>query len=76
VLHVGLNLLVAELAANEALGVEDCVDRVHGNLVLGGITNETLSICEGNERGRCPVTLLVGNDFAANKESVIGHVDG
>ena len=49
VLHVGLDLGVVELAANETLGIEDCVDRVHGDLVLGGISNETLGIGESNE---------------------------
>ena len=64
VLHVGLDLSIAELAANEALGVEDGVVGVHGDLVLGGITDETLGVGEGNERGCCPVTLVIGNDFA------------
>ena len=41
VLHVSLNLSIGELASNEALGVENCVDRVHGDLVLRGITDET-----------------------------------
>lgn len=65
VLHVGLNLSIGELASNEALGVEDCVVRVHGDLVLCGITDQTLGICEGDERRSCAVALIVGNDFDA-----------
>ena len=64
VLHVSLNLGVGKLATDEALGVEDGVGRVHGDLVLGGITNETLGVGEGNERGSGAVTLIVGNNVA------------
>jgi hypothetical protein len=51
VLHVGLDLSVGELATDEALCVEDGVDGVHGDLVLCGVTNETLGVSEGNEPG-------------------------
>jgi hypothetical protein len=65
VLHIGLNLRVGELATDQALGVEDCVDRVHSDLVLRSVTNKALCVGEGNERGCCAVTLVVGNDFNA-----------
>lgn len=42
---------------------EDGVDGVHGNLVLGGVTDETLGVREGNIRRRRSVTLVVGDDL-------------
>lgn len=64
-LHVGLDLSILELAADEALGVEDGVVRVHGDLVLGGVTDEALGVGEGNERGSGAVTLVVGDNLNA-----------
>ena len=75
VLHVGLDLSIAELAADKALGVEDGVGGVHGDLVLGGITNETLGVGEGNERGGGAVTLVVGDDVASCKMLAIAPND-
>ena len=63
VLQVSLNLSIVELPADKTLGIEDGVVWVHGDLVLGGISDETLRVCEGNERGCCAVTLVVGNDL-------------
>jgi hypothetical protein len=63
-LHVGLDLRILELAANEALRVEDSVGRVHRDLVLGGITDQTLRVREGHEGRRCPVALVIADDFA------------
>ena len=65
VLHIGLDLSILETATNETLGVEDSVVGVHGDLVLGGITDETLGVGETDERGSGAVTLVVGNDFNA-----------
>ena len=65
VLHVCLNLGVCKLTTNESLGIEDGVVRVHGDLILCGISDETFSICEGDEGGGCAVALIVGNDFDA-----------
>jgi len=63
VLHVGLNLGIVELASNQPLCIEDGVDGVHGDLVLGGISEKTLGICERNEGRGCAVALIIGNDF-------------
>ncbi|CEO96728.1 hypothetical protein PBRA_005332 [Plasmodiophora brassicae] len=62
-LHVGLNDRVGELAADQALGIVDRVLRVSGSLVLGGLTNETLGLGEGDVRRRRAVALVVGNDL-------------
>mmetsp|Transcript_89975 Transcript_89975/g.176154 ORF Transcript_89975/g.176154 Transcript_89975/m.176154 type:complete len:251 (-) Transcript_89975:41-793(-) len=63
VLHVGLYNGIIELAANKTLGIEDSVGSIHSNLVLGGITNQTLSVVESNVRGGGSVTLIVGNNL-------------
>jgi hypothetical protein len=43
------------------LDIKDGVPWVHGGLVLGGLTDETLLVGEGDE-GRCgEASLLVGN---------------
>lgn len=63
VLHISLNLSISELATDQSLCVEDCVGWVHGDLVLGGISNETLGVGEGNERRSCSVTLIVCNNL-------------
>ena len=63
VLHVGLNISVRELSSDESLGVEDGVVRVHGDLVLGGITDESLRVVESDVRGGGSVTLVVGDNL-------------
>ena len=47
----------------DLLYIEDRVSWVHGSLVLGGLTDQTLLIVEGDERGGGEATLLVGNDL-------------
>ena len=37
--------------------------RVHRNLILGGVADQTLSVREGYIRRRGAVTLVVGDDF-------------
>jgi hypothetical protein len=49
VLHIGLDLRMGELATDQPLGVDDGVLGVHGDLVLGGITNQTLGVGETDE---------------------------
>jgi len=51
-------VLVVELATDEALDVEDSVGGVDGALVLGGLTDEALSISEGNPRGSDAAALV------------------
>lgn len=47
--------------SNNSLDIEDSVGRVHGGLVLGGITNQTLLVGERDEGGGSVATLVVGN---------------
>mmetsp|Transcript_34381 Transcript_34381/g.60428 ORF Transcript_34381/g.60428 Transcript_34381/m.60428 type:complete len:261 (-) Transcript_34381:53-835(-) len=65
VLHVGLDSGITELAADEALGIEDGVGSVHGGLGLGGVADETLGLREGDIGWRGAVTLVVRDDFHA-----------
>lgn len=65
VLHVGLDLRVLELAANQPLRIEDGVVGVHGDLVLGGISDQTLGVGKSDEGRGGPVSLVVGNDLNA-----------
>lgn len=70
-------ILVSLLFATKAvaicglLSIEDGVLGVHGSVVLGSLTNQTLLIGEGNERRGGERTLLVGNDL-----DIVALVDG
>jgi hypothetical protein len=48
VLHVFLDLNFTEISTNESLGVENSVFWVSGNLILCGITNETLPLSKSD----------------------------
>jgi len=63
VLHVSLDLGVIEAATDQTLGIEDSVGGVHGSLVLGRLTDQTLLLVEGDVRGGGEATLLVGDDL-------------
>ena len=56
-LRVCLHLEVVELPADETLGIEDGVLRVHRSLVFCGIADETLLRRECDVGGRRTVTL-------------------
>ena len=56
----------------EEIRTEDGVDRVHGDLVLSGITDEPLGVSEGDVRRRGPVTLIISDDLNA---VVLPHSD-
>lgn len=64
-LHVGLDLSIGKLATDEALCVKDGVDWVHGDLVLGGISDQTLGVGEGDEGWGGSVSLVVGDNLNA-----------
>lgn len=44
---------------------KDSVGRIHSDLVLSGISNESLRVSEADIRRRSSVTLVIGNDFDA-----------
>lgn len=48
---------------HDLLDIEDGVDGVHGGLVLGGLTDQSLGLSEGHERRGGERTLLVGDDL-------------
>ena len=63
-LDVRLHSLIGELTADETLGVKDCVLRVGGQLVLGGVTHQPLTIgSEGDIAGSDTVALVVRDDL-------------
>ena len=62
-LHVGLDGGVVEASSDHSLGIEDRVVGVHGHLVLGGISDETFGVGEGDVAGGGTVALVVGYDF-------------
>nr|P41755.1 RecName: Full=NAD-specific glutamate dehydrogenase; Short=NAD-GDH [Achlya klebsiana]AAA17563.1 NAD-specific glutamate dehydrogenase [Achlya klebsiana] len=63
VLNIGLSSWVVEFTTDQTLSIEHSVGRVHGNLVLSGITNKTFAVSESNVRWGGTVTLIVGNNF-------------
>lgn len=62
-LDIALDSFVREFASDESLGVEDCVERIPGCLVLGSVANESLLISEGYVGGRSIQSLVIGHDL-------------
>lgn len=60
-LNVLLDGRVVVSPSDQTLDIEDGVGRVHGSLVLGGLTDETLLGGEGNEGRGGEGTLVVGD---------------
>jgi len=62
-------------ATNETLSIKYGVRRVHGSLILGGITNETLLSRERDVGRCCPVTLCVqmGSDLFETLKDMNAH---
>jgi len=65
VLDVLEDTRVGVTLTDDTLDLEDGVGRVAGSLVLGGVTDETLSGGEGDGGWGDAVTMLVGNDLSA-----------
>ena len=63
--HILLDNSLAEVAANETLSIKHRVLWVHGHLVVGSITNETLCVCESHIAGGCAVALIIRDDLHA-----------
>ena len=63
VLDVILDILVRELATDETLDVEDGSVGVGRSLVLGGVTNKSLLIGEGDIRRGNTVSLVVDENL-------------
>lgn len=42
---------------------ENGIGWIQGNLVLRGVSDQSLGVGEGNVAGRGPVSLIVGDDF-------------
>ena len=60
---ISLDGLVSKLSTDESLGIEDGVERVSGSLILGGISDESFLVSEGNVGWGGVETLVVCDDF-------------
>jgi len=63
VLHVFLDDRVIEFPADQPLGVEDGIAGILGNLVLGGVADESFVVGESDIGGSGSVALIVGDDL-------------
>jgi len=71
-LLVGLDTLIIETSTDEALSVEDSICWVHGDLVLSGISDQTLGVGESDVGWCGSVTLVVGDNLDL---TVLEHAD-
>ncbi|KAM2637935.1 hypothetical protein EV1_022365 [Malus domestica] len=62
-LHVALDRGIGNSTTNQPLSIEDGVNGVHGDLILGGISDQPLGISKSDIRRGGFVTLVVGNDL-------------
>jgi NAD-specific glutamate dehydrogenase len=65
VFDILLNGGIVHFATDEALGVKYGVVRIHGRLVLGRVTNETLRIRKCNPRWGSAIALIISDDLNA-----------
>ncbi|KAG8126575.1 hypothetical protein E2320_021724, partial [Naja naja] len=63
VLHIGLHRRVIKFAANETLGIEDGIVRIHSHLILGCISDKPFSVRKGNVARCSAVALVVGDNL-------------
>lgn len=55
------DLRLREARTRDLLDVKDSILRIHGSLVLRGLTNQALLVGKRDEGGSSVATLLVGN---------------
>lgn len=63
VLQVGLDCWVVIVSSNQTLCIEDCILWVCGHLGLGGLADETMSVCECDDGRSCSVSLFIRYNF-------------
>ena len=62
-LHVFLKICFVHFASDETFCVEDCVDWVGMECVLGGVTDQSLVVCETDPRRSYSMPLIVGDNL-------------
>ncbi len=54
---------VVEFSSDKSFSVEDGVDGVSGDLIFGGVSDQSFRFGKGDIRGGGSVTLVVSNNF-------------
>jgi hypothetical protein len=62
-LHILLNNGILEFSSDQSFGIEDGVDGVFGDLILGSISNESFSFSEADIGWGGSVSLIVSDDL-------------